>query len=151
VGILVFPFSSIYVAYESQFLQEFTRAVTAAIFCLMKVPNVPFQLMFGMATFGTNFASLGSLCFCSLSGISPMTTITNHAHFPAKEKRAPNKYGMKECYFIFQIEYLLYFFWFSMPRQFCAKAKSLCLSRSYWVLNSGFSGQPFITPYRKSP
>jgi hypothetical protein len=31
-----------------------------------------------------------------------MTTITNHAHFPAKEKRAPNEYGMKECYFIFQ-------------------------------------------------
>ena len=40
VGILVFPFSSIYVAYEARFLQEFTRAVTAAIFCLIKVPNV---------------------------------------------------------------------------------------------------------------
>jgi hypothetical protein len=37
------------VAHKSSFLLEFTRAVLAAICCQMKVPNVPFQLMYGMA------------------------------------------------------------------------------------------------------
>ncbi len=71
--------------------------------------------------------------------------------FPSQREESSKQIWNERMLFYFSNSIFGIFCLFSMPRQFCAKAKILCLSRSYWILNSGFSGQPFITSYRKSP